>query len=339
MQANRITLTPAQETEMRDIITNTIKDFIYHPDNYDFIPLITQKIIAWAEEWFKGAREVSLQGEFKHAKSSRLTEIDKTILQKVWKIFKFELNFLELPPTHDIHHWETSDTFIPKGLVWQSSNDKQTKPYVITGSWYLGNPLICSVNQNAPAALSKELAAQAFKEECFSKVPTDFTITVTHNGTKTDFPVHKFILSCHSDVLRPLFENAQFKEAHEDEFEIIDFDAAIVKAMIDYCYTGKQDSTLTTPQVVNLAKLADKYKMRALLLSCEQKLSDSLQTKPDMLQVALELKLERLIPLCLQLAEQDETRIRTFLDLITSIIMPCSTSMPTSYPLQNSCTN
>ncbi|KAH9402552.1 hypothetical protein TYRP_016080 [Tyrophagus putrescentiae] len=94
---------------------------------------------------------------------------------------------------------------------------------------------------------------------------------------KTQFPVHKNILSTHSPVFQALFRTHDTVEERENKVIISDVSADTMKDFLQFIYTGvkPKDDRLT----MSLLIVADKYQVDALKALCEDGLSQSLSTK------------------------------------------------------------
>ncbi|GBM77495.1 Speckle-type POZ protein-like B [Araneus ventricosus] len=87
-------------------------------------------------------------------------------------------------------------------------------------------------------------------------------------------PAHKLILSARSPVFAAMFKNPM-KETHENEVDITDIDASVLRAMITYIYTGKT-SGLTVSSASDLLFAAEKYQLLDLKRVCCDFLKESI---------------------------------------------------------------
>lgn len=127
-----------------------------------------------------------------------------------------------------------------------------------------------------------------------SGLPCDFTLIVDGQ----EFPVHKSVLFCHSDVLFKMSTNAAFVECQTGRAVLKDVEALHVQTMVEYMYTQTYkfeapDSASDTDSVTSLELfersastsdfdmemiiLADQYNVAGLKQLAMYNLSDALQ--------------------------------------------------------------
>jgi len=91
---------------------------------------------------------------------------------------------------------------------------------------------------------------------------------------KSTFKAHTNILSARSSVFSAMF-NANMKEKEMKTVRINDFDEEVVKAMLDYVYTGKTDAM--QERGPELLEIAEKYLIAGLKEECEYVVADNLK--------------------------------------------------------------
>ncbi|XP_059221969.1 speckle-type POZ protein B isoform X2 [Stomoxys calcitrans] len=84
-----------------------------------------------------------------------------------------------------------------------------------------------------------------------------------------EIKAHKVILSMRSDVFAAMFRHSSMVESATSRVEIKDFDANVMREMLNFMYTGKVGSTLDWPLAFNLYAAADKYNLKKLKAECE----------------------------------------------------------------------
>src|SRR5699024_7894723 len=101
------------------------------------------------------------------------------------------------------------------------------------------------------ARLSTDIASIRRDPSVFS----DVTLVTKRDGR--EFPAHKAILAARSKVFRAMFcGNKAFVESNSNRVEITDIDGDVMKAMLDYIYTGDIDAVGVMP--AELMEAADK---------------------------------------------------------------------------------
>ena len=86
------------------------------------------------------------------------------------------------------------------------------------------------------------------------------------------FKVHKLVLAAHSDVFRAMFSHKDTIENTQSRLKITDFESNVVSQMLKYLYTGRLPEELTTQNLAELLKIADKYQLELLKSDTEGKL-------------------------------------------------------------------
>uniref|UniRef100_A0AC34EZF3 BTB domain-containing protein n=1 Tax=Panagrolaimus sp. ES5 TaxID=591445 RepID=A0AC34EZF3_9BILA len=105
----------------------------------------------------------------------------------------------------------------------------------------------------------KDICQPSLGQFLWSRDDQDFTINVGKNGVKTEVKIHKLILAARSPVFDAMIK-ADMKEKAEGKVQIIDFDAEIVQAAVEFCYD--QDISEFFDSLTNtcaLFQFADKY--------------------------------------------------------------------------------
>ncbi|GBO21662.1 TD and POZ domain-containing protein 3 [Araneus ventricosus] len=95
---------------------------------------------------------------------------------------------------------------------------------------------------------------------------TSYLADVTLKCGSTSIPAHKLILSARSPVFAAMFSNPM-KENHENQVDIADVDASVLRAVVIYIYTGKTPN-LTVSSASKLLFTADKYQLLDLKRVC-----------------------------------------------------------------------
>lgn len=86
------------------------------------------------------------------------------------------------------------------------------------------------------------------------------------------FAAHRNILAARSPVFAAMFSH-NMEEQRKNELKITDLPAPVVKAMLEYIYSGKYQESEHTPA---LLEAADKYDLPELKLACEASLARDL---------------------------------------------------------------
>ncbi|KAL6093491.1 hypothetical protein STEG23_030053 [Scotinomys teguina] len=91
-----------------------------------------------------------------------------------------------------------------------------------------------------------------------------------------EFRAHKAILAARSPVFRAMFEH-DMVEKKKNRVEIHDLDPQVVKAMMDFIYTGKAPDLVSVADALLAA--ADMYKLERLKVMCEDALCRELSVE------------------------------------------------------------
>lgn len=164
-------------------------------------------------------------------------------------------------------------TIIPQGVRYSFLEEQNVILAYVSLHWDENNPHIATFLQPQPP--SKESAEELYSDKIAnSTMPKDYSLKVGD----TFYPVHSFLLGSLSEYFNRLFNNPEFREAQTKEVEIADFEAKIVKAMIDYCYTRKIPETVDqVDDLIALAKLAHRYLLTPLEKLCTVRLCSNAQ--------------------------------------------------------------
>jgi len=101
---------------------------------------------------------------------------------------------------------------------------------------------------------------------------TMFADVALSTETKT-FMAHKAVLGARSTVFQAMF-NTPMKESTQNSVDIPDFDEDVVKAMLEYIYTGETSDL--NEKAGELMQIAEKYDLNGLKEDCELAIAHSL---------------------------------------------------------------
>ncbi|KAL6030100.1 hypothetical protein STEG23_037764 [Scotinomys teguina] len=126
--------------------------------------------------------------------------------------------------------------------------------------------------------LSEVLAWLCFLPTLYEFLPLDLHVVnpETPHNLVQEFRAHKAILAARSPVFRATFEH-DMVESKRNRVEIHDLEPQVVKAMLNFIYTGKAPD-LDSMADANLAA-ADKYGLESLKVMCEDALCRDLSVE------------------------------------------------------------
>ena len=111
---------------------------------------------------------------------------------------------------------------------------------------------------------TSELIAQ-FGSLCLNAKFSDVTLCTTLDSK--EFPAHRLILSIRSTVFAAMFSHEELKESQNKRVEISDVSGDVMKAFLDYIYSG--NITKVEQFSVELLELADKVCLVTILFVVE----------------------------------------------------------------------
>lgn len=97
---------------------------------------------------------------------------------------------------------------------------------------------------------------------------SDFTIECEGK----EFPVHKFVLMAHSEVLKAMLNHPQLMESQNNRLSIKDSSAVAVQQMLSYMYSGSLPEGFLDEHAPPLMEIAEKYALVQLKMLCQDKL-------------------------------------------------------------------
>jgi speckle-type POZ protein len=100
----------------------------------------------------------------------------------------------------------------------------------------------------------------------------DFADVALSTKTKT-FLAHKSVLAARSRVFQAMF-HAEMVESKQNAVEISDFEDDVVKAMLEYMYSGETPSL--SEKAPDLMQIAEKYELMGLKEDCEHAIAANL---------------------------------------------------------------
>jgi len=118
----------------------------------------------------------------------------------------------------------------------------------------------------------KERLANEFGKLFKDSVMTDIAVTTDNSA----FMAHKAVLAARSSVFAAMF-NTNMVEKELNSVEITDFEDEIVKAMLEYLYTGETE--VLAERAPDLLQIAEKYDLAGLKEDCEYTIADNLNVE------------------------------------------------------------